>query len=224
MTLEDIAKTQQDFVQAAKNAIEAGFDGVELHAANSYLFEQFMLKSSNQRTDEYGGSQENRIRFLVETVTKVAEAIGSEKTAFRQSPYIMVDGHDVDPEAPELTLKALAALNHLDLAYVHFSENVTNWRPVPTSFRRKVRNVWNHGVIVAGRYNKESAEDIVEQHFADLVAFGEFFIANPDLVYRFKENLPLNDGNRTTYYGGSEEGLLDYPICDPVVKALTDSH
>ena len=182
-----------------------------------------MLKSSNHRTDDYGGSQENRIRFLVETVTKVAEVIGPEKTAFRLSPYIMVDGYDVDPEYPELTLKALKALNHYNLAYAHFSENVTNWRPVPTTFRRKVRDVWSHAVIVAGRYNQESGEDIIQQNFADLVAYGEFYIANPDLVYRFENNVPLNYGNRATYYGGNEEGLTDYPICDPAVRELSEA-
>ena len=220
MTKEDIVSTQNDFVQAAKNAMEAGFDGVELHAANTYLFEQFMLQSANKRTDEYGGSQENRVRFLVETVGAVAEAIGAEKVGFRLSPYLVIDDPDVDPEMPSLALKAMEQLSHLDLAYVHFSENVATWRPVPSSFRRQVREVWKNPIIVAGRHTKESAQDMLDLDYADLVAFGEYYISNPDLVYRFKENRVLNPNDRSTYYGGGAKGLTDYPIADPNVKHL----
>jgi len=222
MTAEDITRVQAEFVQAARNAMEAGFDGIELHSANTYIFEQFMLRSANQRSDEYGGSQENRIRFLVETVSAVAEAIGPEKVGFRLSPYLVIDDPDVDPEMPELALKALQALNHLPLAYVHFSENVATWRPVPSSFRRQVRECWQHPVIVAGRHTRESANDLIEQGHADLVAFGEYYIANPDLVYRFREGLPLNNNDRSTYYGGGEKGLTDYPALDPALTHLFD--
>ncbi|WCE31511.1 alkene reductase [Vibrio sp. SCSIO 43137] len=223
MSKEDIIRTQQEFVQAAKNAVEAGFDGVELHSANTYLFEQFMLQSANQRSDEYGGSQENRVRFLVETVTAVAEAIGVEKVGFRLSPYLVIDDPDVDPEMPSLALKAMEALNHLDLAYVHFSENVATWRPVPSSFRRQVREIWHHPVIVAGRHTKESAQDMLDTGYADLVAFGEYYISNPDLVYRFKQGVSLNGNDKSTYYGGGAKGLTDYPIADPAVKHLADA-
>lgn len=220
MTKQDIINTQNDFVQAAKNAMEAGFDGVELHSANTYLFEQFMLNSANQRTDEYGGSQENRVRFLVETVSAVAQAIGEDKVGFRLSPYLVIDDPDVDPEMPSLALKALEQLSQLKLAYVHFSEHVATWRPVPSSFRRQVREIWPNPVIVAGRHSKESAQDILDQGYADVVAFGEYYISNPDLVYRFKEDLALNQNDRSTYYGGDAKGLIDYPIVDPKVKHL----
>lgn len=220
MTKDDIMQTQQDFIQAAKNAMEAGFDGVEIHSANTYLFEQFMLKSANQRTDEYGGSQENRVRFLVETVNAVADAIGAEKIGFRLSPYLVIDDPDVDPEMPSLALKAIESLAHLNLAYVHFSENVATWRPVPSSFRRQVRELWKNPIIVAGRHSKESAQDMLDLGYADLVAFGEYYISNPDLVYRFKENLTLNQNDRSTYYGGGAKGLTDYPIVDPAIKHL----
>lgn len=220
MTIEEIEATQQDFVQAAKNAIEAGFDGIELHSANTYLFEQFMLNSANKRSDRYGGSQENRVRFLVETVNKVADAIGAEKVGFRLSPYLVIDDPDVDPEMPQLALKALEALSHRNLAYVHFSENVATWRPVPSSFRRAVRKVWPRPIIIAGRHTKESAQDMLDLGYADLIAFGEYFIANPDLVYRFKQNQSLNIGDRSSYYGGGAEGLTDYPIIDPALSHL----
>ena len=220
MTKEDIASTQNDFVLAAKNAMEAGFDGVEIHSANTYLFEQFMLRSANKRTDEYGGSQENRVRFLVETVEAVAQAIGAEKVGFRLSPYLVIDDPDVDPEMPSLALKAIEQLSHHDLAYVHFSENVATWRPVPSSFRRQVREVWKNPIIIAGRHTKESAQDMLDLGYADLIAFGEYYISNPDLVYRFKENLALNSNDRSTYYGGGAKGLTDYPISDPAVKHL----
>lgn len=220
MTKEDIVQTQGDFVQAAKNAMEAGFDGVEIHSANTYLFEQFMLQSANQRNDEYGGSQENRVRFLVETVSAVSDAIGAEKVGFRLSPYLVIDDPDVDPEMPSLALKAIKALAHLKLAYVHFSENVATWRPVPSSFRRQVREIWKNPIIVAGRHTKETAQDMLDLGYADLVAFGEYYISNPDLVYRFKEGLPLNVNDRSTYYGGAGKGLTDYPIVDPEAKHL----
>ena len=223
MSKQDIQQTQQDFVQAAKNAMAAGFDGVELHAANTYLFEQFMLRSANQRTDEYGGSQENRVRFLVDTVSAVAEAIGAEKTGFRLSPYLVIDDPDVDPEMPALALTAIEKLAHLKLAYVHFSENVATWRPVPSAFRKKVRELWKNPVIVAGRHTKESAQDMLELGYADLVAFGEYYIANPDLVYRFKHNVALNTADRSTYYGGAGKGLTNYPITDPEVKSLFEA-
>lgn len=220
MSKDDIKQTQGDFVQAAKNAMDAGFDGIEIHSANTYLFEQFMLKSANQRADEYGGSQDNRVRFLVETVSAVAEAIGAEKVGFRLSPYLVIDDADVDSEMPELAIKGLESLNHLNLAYVHFSEHVATWRPVPSSFRKQVRQVWNKPIIVAGRHTKESAQDILELGYADLVAFGEYFIGNPDLVYRFKQSLPLNTNDRDSYYGGSAKGYIDYPVLDPEVPSF----
>ncbi|NHI00256.1 alkene reductase [Oceanimonas sp. MB9] len=222
MSLVDIKQVQQEFVQAARNAIEAGFDGVELHSANTYLFEQFMLRSANQRTDEYGGAQENRLRFLIETVTQVAEAIGAQKVGFRLSPYLVLDDPDVDSEMPQLAIKALKALAHLPLAYVHFSEHVATWRPVPTRFRRQVRAAWPHSVLVAGRHTRESAEDMIESGHADMVAFGEYFIANPDLVYRFHNHIPLNHSDRSTYYGGDRKGLTDYPIVDPDFADLAE--
>lgn len=220
MSKEQIKQTQLDFVQAAKNAMEAGFDGVELHSANTYLFEQFMLKSANHRTDEYGGSQENRVRFLIETVTAVAGAIGEEKVGLRLSPYLVIDQPDVDEEMPVLTIKALTELNHLNLAYVHFSEHVATWRPVPSSFRKQVRQVWNKPVIIAGRQTKESAQDMLALGYADLVAFGEYYIGNPDLVYRLKQSLPLNTNDRDSYYGGSAKGYIDYPVVDPQVPSF----
>lgn len=221
MSKADIATVQNEFVQAAKNAMLAGFDGVEIHSANTYLFEQFMLQSANKRTDEYGGSTENRGRFLVETITAVASEIGAQKVGLRLSPHLVIDDSDVDPQMPNVVLKALEVLADLPLAYAHFSEHVATWRPVPSSFRRQVREVWPHPIIVAGRHTKASAQDMLDSGYADLVAFGEYFISNPDLVYRFKHNIALNENDRSTYYSGDGKGLIDYPIVDPQFKSLS---
>ncbi|GJM63053.1 alkene reductase [Persicobacter diffluens] len=215
MTLEDIKNTQQDFVQAAKNAIEAGFDGVELHGAHGYLIDSFLRLHANERTDQYGGSKENRMRFLLETITAVTEAIGGEKTAIRLSPHVAEGAAAHDPEIIDLTYEILKALEPLNLAYIHFSENISNYQEVPDSFRTKVRAVYNGPIMVAGKLTKAKAEAILAKKQADLVAFGQPFIFNPDLVQRMKNNWPLNEGRadaHSTFYGGGAEGYTDYPF------------
>ncbi|WED23813.1 alkene reductase [Vibrio sp. JC009] len=219
MTQGDIKEVIQQYVIAAENAIKAGFDGIELHGANGYLIEQFMHKATNKRTDEYGGSDENRIRFAVEVVTAVANAIGADKTSIRLSPYLTIDHPADDLDMPLTAIKFLEAIEPLGIAYVHFSENVMNFREVPLSFRQQVRDNFSGKVIIAGRYTKESAQEMLDTGLIDMVAFGEPYIANPDLVYRFKNDLELNEGHRESYYGGAEEGIIDYPVVDPDVFA-----
>ncbi|MBY5991378.1 alkene reductase [Ferrimonas balearica] len=210
----DIAQTIADFVQAAKNAMAAGFDGVELHGAHGYLIDQFLRLDSNQRTDRYGGSQENRMRFLREVTEAVAEAIGAERTAIRLSPFVTEGYAKADPEIEELTLKVVDALAPLGLAYLHFSENISNYTEMPEAYRAQVRARYPHPIMVAGKYTLESGQAILAKGYADVVAFGQPFITNPDFVRRSREGLaltPVDYSAHATFYGGGAEGYTDYP-------------
>ncbi|QPG60393.2 alkene reductase [Shewanella eurypsychrophilus] len=214
MSLQDIEDTIADFVQAAKNAMEAGFDGVEIHAAHGYLFDTFMRLVSNQRDDQYGGSQENRMRFMLETLKAVADEIGSDKVAVRVSPHVIEGFADEDTDIVDMMLKALEKMAKMNLAYVHFSENISRHIEVPESFRQQVRAVYPNPIMVAGKLTKESAHLLLKNKYADLVAFGTPYVTNPDLVARFKNDWPLAQFDadaRLTLYGGGEEGYIDYP-------------
>ncbi|EHD0095845.1 alkene reductase [Vibrio vulnificus] len=214
MTIQDIESTITDFVQAAKNSIEAGFDGVEIHAAHGYLFDTFMRLESNQRQDQYGGSQENRMRFLLETLQAVANEIGSDKVAVRVSPHVIEGFAEEDPEIIEVTLKALEKMAPMNLAYVHFSERISRYVEVPETFRHLVREVYPNPIMVAGKLTKQSAQQLLDKQYADFVAFGTPFVTNPDLVARFAHDLPLAEFDadaRLTLYGGGAEGYTDYP-------------
>ncbi|CAG23510.1 alkene reductase [Photobacterium profundum] len=214
MTQQDIDNTIADFVQAAKNAIDAGFDGIEIHAAHGYLFDTFMHLESNQRDDQYGGSQENRMRFLLDTLKAVADEICSDKVAVRVSPHVIEGFAEEDPEIVEVILKALAKMAAMNLAYVHFSENISRYVEVPESFRQQVREVYPNPIMVAGKLTKQTAQELVDKKYVDLVAFGTPYVTNPDLVERFKNDWPLTEFDadaRLTLYGGSEEGYIDYP-------------
>lgn len=214
MTRKDIQNTIEDFVQAAKNAMKAGFDGVEIHGAHGYLLDQFMHIASNQRDDIYGGSQENRMRFLVETLQAVVNAIGGDKVAIRLSPHVTEGYTQEDPELIELTLKALHKLAAMNLAYVHFSENIGQHVAVPESFRQTVRRIYPNPIMVTGKQSKETAQALLTNNYADLVAFGTPFVSNPDFVYRVKNNIALAEFDadaRLTLYGGDEKGYIDYP-------------
>lgn len=219
MTKEDIQSTVEDFVQAAKNAMEAGFDGVELHGAHGYLLEQFLYKASNLRTDEYGGSQENRMRFPLEVVEAVVDTIGAQHVAIRLSPFVTEGFNQEDPEIKELTLKLIEALDPYGLAYLHISENISKHTEMTDSYREDIRKVYTHPIMVAGQYNKEKALNVINNGYADLVAIGQPFITNPDYVYRIQNNLALNpvdDIAKSTFYGGDEKGYLDYPVAENV--------
>ncbi len=215
LTIAEVQQTTADFVQAAKNAIAAGFDGVELHGAHGYLMDQFMRISSNERTDQYGGSIENRMRFVAETTQAVANAIGGNKTAIRLSPFVAEGSGVFDPEMRTLSLELLKALAPLNLAYVHLSENISVHEEVDENYRLSVRALYPNPIMVAGKLTKAKAADLLEKGYADMVAFGQPFIFNPDLVNRFKHDYPLNEGSanaHATFYGGGEEGYTDYPV------------
>jgi len=171
--------------------------------------------ASNQRDDQYGGSQENRMRFLVETVQAVVDAIGGDKVAIRLSPHVTEGYAQEDPELIELTLKALQKLAPMNLAYVHFSENIAKYVEAPESFRQEVRRIYPNPIMVAGKLNKQTAQALLDKNYADLVAFGTPFVTNPDFVYRVKKDIPLADFDadaRLTLYGGDEKGYIDYPV------------
>ena len=222
MTEDDIKATIADYVQAAKNALEAGFDGVELHAAHGYLMDQFLHMSSNQRTDQYGGSQENRMRFLLEVTQAVVDAIGSDKLAIRISPFVMEGFEEDDPEIVELSMKVIEALAPMRLAYLHLSANLSRSKDVPDSYHQQVRSIYPNPIMVAGKYTRESGQAILSKGYADMVAFGQPFITNPDFYYRIQNDIdlaPVDDTAHTTFYGGGAEGYTDYPMAELIMQA-----
>lgn len=199
-----------DFAQGAANAIEAGFDGVEIHGANGYLIDQFLRRSANQRTDRYGGGQDNRIRFAVEVVEAVAARIGAHRTGIRLAPFI-TQRNMMDDEIIPTILKAAAEFNRIGLAYIHLAEADWDDAPqVPAAFRHDLRRAYSGRIIVAGKYTPERGEALLEAGLADLIAFGRPFIANPDYPARIAGRLPLAAFDSTTLFGGGAKGYSDY--------------
>ncbi|UVK41786.1 alkene reductase [Mesorhizobium sp. AR07] len=210
-----------DFRRAAKAAIEeAGFDGVEIHGANGYLVDQFLRLGTNHRTDNYGGSIENRTRFLFEVVDAVTSAVGAGRTGIRLSPVTPAnDASDADPQP--LFNHVVAGLGSRGLAYIHIVEGATggarDFRQGDKPFDYAELKAIYHKAggdgawLVNNGYDKELAEKAVADGYADLVAFGKLFIANPDLVSRLKRNAELNDPDKATFYGGGARGYTDYP-------------
>lgn len=213
MTLSDIETAIQEYIQAAKNAIEAGFDGVELHGANGYLLDQFLNPASNQRTDVYGGSIENRCRFVLKVAGEVAKAIGKEKTGIRLSPYGASNSMGQFPET-EMQYAALAEkLNALGLVYIHLVDHSSMGAPkVEPATVQKIRNNFKNALILSGGYTQERAEKDLVSGMASLVAFGKSFIANPDLVTRLQKNAELNPPAMDTFYTADAKGYTDYPF------------
>jgi N-ethylmaleimide reductase len=214
MTSKDLANTKKEFADAAKNSIEAGFDGAELHGANGYLLEQFLSPVSNTRTDAYGGSMENRCRFVLEVANAVAEAIGKDKTGIRLSPYGVASDmpHYAEIDA---TYKYLTEqLNKAGIAYIHIVDHTGMGAPaVPIELKKMIRNSFKNTVILSGGYDMERAESDLQNGLGDLVAFGRPFINNPDLVERFKNNWPLSkDLDFNLFYTPGEKGYTDYPV------------
>lgn len=216
---DEVRRVTADFVSAARRAMEAGFDGVELHGANGYLFEQFLNGALNTRTDVYGGSIENRQRLLLETLDALAAEIGSARVGMRISPFgRLFDMHPYAEEA-DSWLSLAAALNGRDLAYVHLSDQLTlGAEAIPPGFASQFRQAYQGTLIAAGGFNRALAEAVLASGDLDLVAFGRPFIANPDLVERMRHDWPLAEGDRATFYGidGSPtRGYTDYPPLTP---------
>lgn len=211
LELAEIASIVADYRLAAKNAIEAGFDGVEIHAANGYLIQQFLSDGSNHRTDQYGGSVENRLRFALEVVDAVIAEAGADRTGIRLSPVTPAnDAIDSDPAAVYFPL--VHELSRRKLTFIHVIEGATGGARDPRGFDfHALRKTFSGAWIVNNGYNREMAIDALSSHYADLVAFGRLYIANPDLVERFRAEAPLNELERKGLYGGGAEGYTDYP-------------
>ena len=213
MTAEDLISTKEEYVFAARNAMIAGFDGVELHSANGYLLEQFLSPVSNIREDNYGGSIENRCRFVLEVATAVAEAIGKEKTGIRLSPYGVASDMPPYPEI-EVTYHYLSEhLNKLGIAYIHLVDHSAMGAPeVPMKMKKQIRSNFKNAIILSGGYDKARAEADLESGLGELIAFGRPYINNPDLAERFKNNWPLSqDLKMDLFYTADEKGYTDYP-------------
>lgn len=212
MTAEDIEAAIEEFVQAAKNAKEAGFDGIELHGANGYLIEQFLNPAANQRTDEFGGSPENRNRFALEVAKRTAAAIGAENVGIRLSPF-GANGDMVPFDGLHDQYIALSKeLGELGLAYIHIVDHSAMGAPeVPWSLKDAMRQAFGRTVILSGGYDGGRAEADLTEGRGNLVAFGRPILANPDLVARLKAGAALNDPDYSTLYTPGPVGYTDYP-------------
>ena len=215
LRLDEIPRLVNDYRVSARHAMEAGFDAVQLHAANGYLIDQFLRDSSNLRKDAYGGPVENRIRLLVEVASAVAEEIGAERTAARISPLGMSQG--VEDSAPELLFPAAAAaMSRLGIAFLEIREPR---EPGPAlrdqTITALIRKAFKGPLVLNASYNFESGTAALGSERADAIAFGRTFLANPDLPHRFVRGLPLNADDLLTHYGQCAEGYTDYPVAEP---------
>ncbi|GAB7548472.1 alkene reductase [Cupriavidus sp. 8B] len=211
LTREEIGGVVADFRRAARNAMDAGFDGVEIHGANGYLIDQFLRTTSNVRTDEYGGGRDNRLRFLKEVVNAVADEAGADRTAIRLAPFLTARGMACPDILPTI-LEAAEFLQARGVAYLHLVE--ADWDDAPQfteAFRQAIRARFTRPIIVAGNYDEARAQWVLSRGYADLVAFGRPFVANPDLPCRLANGLPLATFDASTLFGGSERGYTDHP-------------
>ena len=210
LATEEIADIITEFCQAAINAIAAGFDGVEIHAANGYLIEQFINPALNVREDHYGGQTlQNRTRLLMDITDAIADEIGRQKVGVRLSPYNTLQDMPEFTDTLETYLHIGQELNRRQIAYVHLMVE----SPLPfAQLLNEFRNVWQGPLILAGGIDAQRAESLIAEGHAELVAFGSAFIANPDFVARIKHGWPLETAKKSSYYGGGAEGYTDYPF------------
>jgi N-ethylmaleimide reductase len=214
---DEIPALVEGYAQAARNAIAAGFDGVEIHAANGYLLEQFLQSRTNQRTDAYGGSIANRCRLVLDVTRAVSQACGANRVGIRLSPFgIANDSGEAEPMP--LYSHLVRELDTMGLAYLHLIEprasgagqREVDHQNVPFA-SELFRPMWRGVLVAAGNYRSQSAADAVEKGWADAVAFGRFFISNPDLPERVRRDAPFTPYDRATFYGGGAAGYVDYP-------------
>jgi N-ethylmaleimide reductase len=216
LSTEEVKNIVQDYKQAAINAMEAGFDGVELHSAFGYLPNQFLAESANQRTDQYGGSTENRNRFVLEIMQEMVNAIGSDKVAIRISPTSTYNSITHQNPVKQFTT-LIQELNKMPLSYIHIM-NVPfpsdKFPQYPANSVETFGKLTQHTVIANCGYTKESGEAALENGTAKLISYGALFLANPDLPKRFELNSELNQPDRATMYGGQDQGYIDYPFLE----------
>jgi N-ethylmaleimide reductase len=214
MDIKEIQHTKREYISAATNAINAGFDGIEIHGANGYLPEQFLSPVSNLRKDKYGGSIENRCRFLLEIIDGTSEVIGKDIVGVRLSPYGVANDMPHYPEIED-TYKYLAEkLNDMGILYIHLVDHSSMGAPeVPLEIKKAIRQRFERTLILSGGYTKESAENELESGLANLIAFGRPFINNPDLVERFANDWQIaKEPDANTFYSPGKEGYTDYPV------------
>ena len=212
MAALDIATAVEEYAQSARLAIEAGFDGVELHAANGYLIEQFLNANVNTRTDDFGGSINGRNRFALEVVRATVAAIGAERVGIRLSPYGVFNSTGTYPEQEAQYLALTQALSEMKILYLHVLDHAAmDAPPVPAAFKTSLRNAFKGVFILAGGFDLASAENALAENRADLIAFGRPFISNPDLVERMRTGKPLTEPDQTTFYVPGAKGYTDYP-------------
>jgi N-ethylmaleimide reductase len=212
MTEEDIIHAVAEYARSALMAIEAGFDGVELHAANGYLIEQFLNANVNHRTDGYGGNIEGRNRFALEVVRATVAAIGADKVGIRLSPYGVFNGMGAYPDVEAQYLALTEELAQLGILYMHLLDHsALGAPPVPAEFKFRLRVAFHGVFILAGGFDQASAESALHAGHANLIAFARPFIANPDLVERMQAKAALNPLDMTTFYTPGPKGYTDYP-------------
>jgi len=209
----EIQSTIQEFAKSARLAIDAGFDGVEIHAANGYLIDQFLNTASNQRTDQWGGSIQNRARFALEVTRAVVHAIGADRTGIRLSPYGVFNGMQPDPEMDALYTFLAQELQSLHLGYVHIVDHsAMGAPPVSADLKAKIRTTFKGVYILSGGYDLDRATVDLTEGRGDLVAFGRPFISNPNLVKKLKNRETLATPDMNTFYTPGEQGYTDYPL------------
>jgi N-ethylmaleimide reductase len=212
LSRDEIHEIISDFRKAARNAMVAGFDGVEIHGANGYIVDQFLLTTSNVRTDGYGGSLEKRLRFLKELVAAVAAEVGADRTAIRLAPFLTARGMACPDILPTI-LEAADFLQAQGVAYLHLVE--ADWDDAPQfteTFRKEIRARFQGPIIVASHYDLDKVNWVLGNGYADLVAFGRPFVANPDLPHRLAQGLPLAAFDGASLFGGGEHGYTDYQM------------
>ena len=214
LTLKEIAETVRDFARAASNAIAAGFDGVELHSASGYIVQQFLSTNVKLRSDEYGGSIENRTRFLFEVLDAMIAAVGSDRVGVKFSPRIAfndIEETDADVVYPYI----LEQLNGRKLAYVHVSDSTGD------GWHAKLRPIYQGEYFAGAGFTKESGEALLARGHADAIVYGTKLLANPDLPERFRRSAPLNHPDQATFYAPGEQGYIDYPTLEETASATT---
>jgi N-ethylmaleimide reductase len=218
LAISEIPEIIEQYRRAAANALAAGFDGIEIHAANGYLIEQFLRDSTNKRTDAYGGSCENRARLLLEVIEAVVGVCGGERVGIRLSPVSPVNGADLDGDPAGTYGYVVEQLNAFGLAYIHIIEGATQGpREVPGGFDLQMLRRAFKGLYIANNgYDLELALEARRHNLADLVAFGRLYISNPDLVGRLRAGASLNTPDRATFFGGGAAGYTDYPFMTPI--------
>lgn len=218
LSTQEVKDVVELYRTAAINAKTAGFDGIELHGANGYLINQFISEHTNTRTDQYGGSLENRLRFLKEVVEAVSQVFGSQNVGVRFAPLFQSTDEErvylglVESDPHQTYIEAAKMLNDMNIGYLSIAEaDWENAPELPITFRQALRETFTAPIMYSGKYTFEKAKTIFENGWGDLFGFGRTFIANPDLPHRLKNNLPLNEVDASSLYGGTEKGYTDYP-------------